>query len=109
MTPIRIYTDEHIPAAVIEGLRQLGIDVLSVPDAGLLGADDWVHLERAVADQRVILTQDTDFLRLCREGGEHPGVIFVPRQMEIGEMIRGVELVHGAVDVSEMRGHIEYL
>ena len=27
---IRIYTDEHVPRAVVRGLRQRGVDVLTV-------------------------------------------------------------------------------
>ena len=41
MSPrIKYYTDEHIPKAVIQGLRHRGMDVLSIPDAGMLGASD---------------------------------------------------------------------
>ncbi len=34
---IRFYTDEHISRAVVHGLRQRGVDVLTVAEAGLLG------------------------------------------------------------------------
>ena len=46
-TRISFYADEHVARAVIRGLRQRGVDVLSVPEAGLLGATDEEHLERA--------------------------------------------------------------
>lgn len=37
MTVIRYYTDEHVAIAVVRGLRQRGINVLSVPEAGMRG------------------------------------------------------------------------
>ena len=44
---IKFYTAEHIPRAIIRGLRERGVDVLSVPDAGLMGAPDEEHVARA--------------------------------------------------------------
>jgi hypothetical protein len=41
---IRFQADEHIPTAVIAGLQRRGIDALSTPKAGLLGATDKVQL-----------------------------------------------------------------
>ena len=44
-TPIKFYTDEHIADAVVEGLRQRGIDVLSTKEADQLSAPDSDLLE----------------------------------------------------------------
>lgn len=41
---IRFYTDEHIGRAVVRALERRGLDVLTAPGAGTLGADDEVHL-----------------------------------------------------------------
>jgi len=41
---IRYYTDEHVAKAVVSGLRQRGVDVLTVPEAGMLGASDQEQL-----------------------------------------------------------------
>ena len=35
---IKFYTDEHVPKAVVKGLLERSVDVLSVPEAGLRGA-----------------------------------------------------------------------
>jgi hypothetical protein len=40
MAEVRYYADEHIPKAVIRGLRQRGVDILGVADAALMGAAD---------------------------------------------------------------------
>lgn len=39
---VSFYADEHVSRAVIQGLRHRGIDVLTVPEAGLMGAGDAV-------------------------------------------------------------------
>lgn len=61
MAKPRLYTDEHISKAVVAALRTNGVDVLTVPEAGTLGASDEDHLERATADGRILVTQDRDF------------------------------------------------
>ena len=74
MAKIRFYTDEHVAKAVIRGLRQRGVDVLSVVDADKLGAKDHEHLQFALAERRVIFTQDDDFLQLSAKGHTHAGI-----------------------------------
>ena len=73
---IRLYTDEHMPRAVVRGLRERGVDTLTVSEAGMLGASDQVHLSFARREGRVLLTQDDDFLRLHASGAEHAGIVY---------------------------------
>ena len=47
MTRIRFFTDEHVSKAVVMGIRRRGVDVLTVPEAGTLGASDAEQLRRA--------------------------------------------------------------
>lgn len=65
---IRFSLDEHVPRAVVQGLRERGVDIKTVGEAGLLSAPDTAHLQRARAEQRVIFTPDSDFLRLHAAG-----------------------------------------
>lgn len=44
---IAFHMDEHVPAAVSEGLRRRGVDVLTAREAGMLGAPDEWHLALA--------------------------------------------------------------
>jgi predicted nuclease of predicted toxin-antitoxin system len=106
---IRFYVDEHVPRAVVRGLRQRGIDILSVSEAGLLGASDEEHLRIANAEGRVVVTQDSDFLRLHALGLPHVGIVYVPNNMSIGEMIRELMLIYQVLEVEDMLGRIEYL
>ena len=58
---IRFYMDEHVPAAVTQGLRRRGVDVLTVQGAGSCSAADEEQLAFALTQGRVIFTQDADF------------------------------------------------
>lgn len=107
--PVKFYTDEHVSRAVIRGLRQRGADVLTVPEAGLLGAADEVHVQRALIELRVIFTQDQDFLRLHSAGVAHAGIAYASQFMPIGDVIRGLMLIHQVMTAEEMQGHLEYL
>ena len=107
--PVKFYTDEHVARAVARGLRQRGADVLTGPEAGLLGASDEEHLERARAEGRVLFTQDDDFLRLHAAGVAHAGIVYATQGTPIGDIIRGLMLVHQVLDAEDMMRHVEYL
>ena len=71
---IRFYADEHIAKAIILGLRQRGVDILAVQETGMLSASDAEHFfKRAHSENRVIVTQDDDFLRFHAAGKKHSG------------------------------------
>ncbi len=106
---IRFYADEHVAKAVVRGLRQRGVDVLTVSEAGTLSVSDEEHVQRARAEGRVIFTQDDDFLRLHAAGADHAGIVYAPQQTSIGDIIRGLMLVYQVLDMEEMLGHVEYL
>jgi predicted nuclease of predicted toxin-antitoxin system len=67
----RFLTDEHIPNAVVRGLRARGIDASTAADAGQLGASDTALLAFAKAHGRVLITADADHLRLPAAGVPH--------------------------------------
>lgn len=106
---IKFYTDEHVAKAVAQGLRQRGTDVLTVPEAGLLGASDEDHLARAQAEGRVLFTQDDDFLRLHAAGVAHAGIAYAPQGTALGDIIRGLMLLYQVLEAEDMKGHLEYL
>ena len=61
---MRFLANENIPDGVVDALRDQGHDVASVKES-MAGADDRVVLARAQAEQRVVLTLDTDFGELA--------------------------------------------
>jgi len=73
---MRLYLDQMLRVETAERLRAEGHDVLRAEDAGQARADDAEILERARAEDRVLITLDEHFgnwvvLPLSR----HPGVV----------------------------------
>ncbi|MEF8817925.1 MAG: DUF5615 family PIN-like protein [Salinibacter sp.] len=109
MASIRYYLDEHIAEAVAKGLRRRGVDVRTLAEAGMLGASDEEHFAFAREEERTIVTQDDDFLRLAAQSAEHPGVVYLPQRRSVGETVRGLTLIAEVLGREGMRGHVEFL
>jgi len=95
--------------AVVNGLRKLGVDVLTCQEAGMMSATDDRHLSRAYSLGRSILTNDSDFLMLHSKGVAHSGILFIPRGRSIRQIIDRALGVHRRLTADQMAGHIEYL
>lgn len=107
---MRFHLDEHVDHAIAHGLRLRGIDVTTTTDANLVSADDESHLRFALAEQRVIVTFDRDFLRLAHSGYEHAGIIFAEaNRISIGDAIRYLELMHGCLSLADMKNRVEFI
>jgi predicted nuclease of predicted toxin-antitoxin system len=107
---IRFHLDEHVAHAIADGLRRLGVDVTTSTDAGLLGAADTEHISFALAQTRVVFSEDDDFLALAAAGANHAGLAYCRQNSRsIGEIVRGLELIWEACEPDEMRNHIEFL
>jgi predicted nuclease of predicted toxin-antitoxin system len=80
---MRLLADENIPLTTVRALRSAGHDVYSATEAAP-GAADVVHIERAIHEDRLLITFDRDFGELAVRGKERPeaGVLimrFVPK------------------------------
>ena len=106
---IRYYTDEHVATAAARGLRRRGVDVLTAAEAEMLGATDQEHLQFAAGQQRVIFTQDDDFLRLNARGQDHAGIVYAEQHTPISTIVSGLMLVYQILTPDEMRSHVEFL
>jgi len=69
---LRLYMDHHVDAAIIEGLRRRGIDVVTSREDGTTTWDDDRLLERASLLGRVLFSQDDDLLAIARRW-QHAG------------------------------------
>ena len=73
-----IYANENFPLPVVEELRRLGHDVLTVLEAGKSGVaePDEAVLAFACADLRVVLTLNRKhFVRIHQDRPDHAGII----------------------------------
>ena len=57
----RVLADECVNTDVVLGLRENGVDVLTIKEAGLTGADDKTVFEFAVSNKRILLSFDRGF------------------------------------------------
>ena len=74
----RLYANENFPLPVVEGLRRLGHDVLTVLESGKAGVaeTDEAVLAYAFSESRSVLTLNRKhFVRLHNERPEHEGII----------------------------------
>lgn len=73
---MKIFANENLYEPIIDYLRELGHDVLSVRE-GLSGISDDQVYQRACKENRVIVTMDKDFSRVFRFPPEKCGGIIV--------------------------------
>jgi predicted nuclease of predicted toxin-antitoxin system len=107
---IRFHLDENCDRAIAEGLRRRGIDVTTTPEAGLLSATDEEHIAFAVSQNRVLFTQDHDFLRLHASGTPHAGMAYCAKDSKsIGAIIQGLVLIWEILEPEEMANRVEFL
>jgi predicted nuclease of predicted toxin-antitoxin system len=108
--PIRFFLDQHIPAAVAQGLRLRGVDVRTAQEAGRCGLPDADQLQFTTADERVLVTFDSDFLALAAAGAQHAGIAWCQATKHaIGPLLYALLVLHGVLDRDAMRNHVEYL
>jgi len=111
---IALYMDEHVRRAITNGLKLQGIDVITVQEDGRNGTPDSILLERATELNRVIFTQDDDFLVManCRqqEGVKFSGVIYGHQQyVTVGECVRDLEIIAKASESEDLVNQVQYL
>ncbi len=107
MESIGFYTDENVANAVAEGLRRLGIDVLTTAEAGMLEADDPAQLQFALDHGRTLFTQDVDFITIAYSVQDHAGIVYAKRSTPLGAIVSALQFIHAALSAEEMRSRLE--
>ena len=90
---MKFLADEHIELSIVTGLKLIGIDAISVNEAGKRQSDDEEILRYAKENDRVIITRDSDFIKLHKKGAEHAGIVFISKFLDIGKVIGEIEKV----------------
>ena len=57
----------------------------------------------------MLFTPDPDFLRLHGAGVQPAGIVYAPQGTSIGDIIRGLILIHQVLEPEEMKDHVEFL
>jgi predicted nuclease of predicted toxin-antitoxin system len=66
---VRLLVDQNLAGRVAAALRDAGHDAVHVADRGLAAAEDQEVLALALEEQRVIVSEDTDFGALLAHAG----------------------------------------
>ncbi len=103
----RFYANENFPLPVVEELRSLGNDVLTIQDTGKAGQalPDQEVLARARGEDRILLTLNRrHFIRLHEAQPDHAGIVVCTYDPDFrGQALR----IHEAVTaVSALRGQL---
>lgn len=107
---IRFHLDENVDPALAVALRRRGIDVTTSAESGLNGAADREQIEFARNHGRAVVTHDSDFLQLAKEGVAHSGIVFCSfRSFSIGRATLGLVALWRHRAAEEMVNHIEFL
>lgn len=111
---IPLYMDQHVPRAIMVGLRLRGVDVLTAWEDGASAFSDPELLDRASALGRVLFSQDDDLLvdatRRQAAGLPFSGVVYAHQlRVSIGECIQDLYLVATAGEVDDLRNSVMFL
>jgi prophage DNA circulation protein len=88
----RLYADEDFHFGVVERLRNLGHDVVTVQGAGRSGSSDPQVLGDATADNRAVLTFNRrDFARLHQQSAAHAGIISCTRDDDLDALAARID------------------
>ena len=95
-----LYADEDFPQPVVERLRALGHDVLTVGDDGRAGqaVSDVDVLARAAALGRAVLTHNRDdFRKLHATDANHAGIVTATRDADLSALAGRIDAAINAV------------
>ena len=87
---VRLLLDENLSPRVAEALaKEDGVDACHVRDRNMLAASDQEVLERAFAEDRILVTANVeDYAKLARVRELHAGIIL----LEAGDLLREEQL-----------------
>ena len=108
--------DENFNGRIYRGLKRVTDDInaIRVQDTELVGQEDPVVLEWAANHKRVLVTHDVNTIPAfaydrMADGENMSGVIVVPEDMPIGDVIEELEIVIFCTSLEEFLGKVEYL
>jgi hypothetical protein len=93
-----LFADENFPLPVVEELRLLGHDVVTIQEAGMAerGVSDADVLTHAASEGRAVLTLNRKhFIQLHRQRVGHPGIVACTSDPDFTAQARRIHLAIG--------------
>ena len=111
---IAFYMDENVHRGITNGLRIRDVDVLTVQEDGRASFRDPIILDRATELERVLFSQDDDFLaeanRRQQERIKFSGVVYAHKlKVSVGDCVRDLEIIAKAAYPEELANRVQYL
>ena len=111
---IAFYMDENVHRGITDGLRIRNVDILTVQEDGRTGFRDPVILDRATELERVLFSQDDDFLaeanRRQQERKNFSGVVYAHKlRVSVGDCVRDLEIIAKVAYPEELANRVQYL
>ena len=102
----RLYSNENFPLQVVEELRRLGHDLLTIQETGRANQalSDEDLLKFATGDGRAVLTLNRrHFIRLHQAGVAHAGIVACTFDSDFARQARRI---HEAVSLPSLAGQL---
>ncbi|MFM9946825.1 MAG: DUF5615 family PIN-like protein [Saprospiraceae bacterium] len=98
LSDFKLLADENIDPDLIDYLRNQGFDIKGVKDVGLIAAKDPAWLKLANLEDRVIVTQDSDFGKIIfTQATDFTGIIFLrPGSLFVNFHIQTIQAILAA-------------
>jgi hypothetical protein len=111
---IALYIDENVHRGITNGLRIRGVDVLTVQEDGRTSFPDTLILDRATELERVLFSQDEDFLAEANRRQDKQinfaGVIYAHKlRVSVGDCVRDLEIIAKTAYLEELINRVQYL
>lgn len=104
-----IQCDEHMRRAVWMSLRSKGLDVRTMEEENLKGMDDNELLQFCLERNRILLTNDRDFLTLTKQN-MHAGILFLTsQQAPVAEITSKILYLCYALDYAQFQNSVFYV
>lgn len=109
MSYLTFLADEHVDRAYVRALQSNGYDVHTVGTDYQGGIADETHLSTCLEENRVIISNDRDFIRLGQTN-EHAGIIMYTEQdLPVSEFVRAVRRIDTHLTADELVDQILWL
>lgn len=111
---LKALADIHVKHAIVSGLRLRGMDVTTAQEVGLDAQPDDVLLQVAADAHRILLTNDSDLLRIDAEWAaihrDHSGIIYWPQQgRKTGDVIQRILSISVNMPADRIANHVTFI
>ena len=100
---LKLLADENVPWPLIRLLRSMGLDVVWIPETSYRGISNDELIDMANRVERVILTRDSDYLKLSLRRRAKYGVIYIGEPIKKSNVKKLAENVARALNMMKKK------